>query len=139
MNKFELKDPDRLRAVRNAAAKRVGVYMIQGDRVTDAQIAARLGVTPDRAQKRRKEAAKLDGPITWAKLGLTVAALLAATVMAGCERIPDDGTGDDNLLVYRDALTGCEYLTRYGGGLTARMDASGRHICRPTQPQERQP
>lgn len=133
MGNFNLQEGDRKRAVARTAAKRVGRYKIEGEYVTDAQIAERLGVTTDRAQKRRKEAAKLDGPITWAKLGLTASALLAVALLAGCERVPDDGTGDDNLLVYRDALTGCEYLTRFGGGLTARMDASGRQICRPAQ------
>lgn len=30
----------------------------------------------------------------------------------------------------RDALTGCEYLETRGGGLTPRLGADGRQICR---------
>jgi len=70
VNKFMLQDGDRKRAVARAAAKRLGRYSIEGELVTDAQIAERVGCTEIAAQGRRIKAAKLDGPITWARLGL---------------------------------------------------------------------
>jgi hypothetical protein len=32
--------------------------------------------------------------------------------------------------VHRDALTGCEYLSRQFGGLVPRMGADGKQVCR---------
>ena len=43
-------------------------YLIEGEPVTIAQIAGRLGILPDRARRRLGELKKEPGAITWARL-----------------------------------------------------------------------
>lgn len=46
----------------------------------------------------------------------------------------DPPGGRSGLRIYRDALTGCEYLSGgITGALTPRMDRSGRQVCRPAR------
>jgi hypothetical protein len=42
----------------------------------------------------------------------------------------NDGDAGPGLRVKTDALTGCQYLQVNSTGLTPRLDADGRHICR---------
>jgi len=41
--------------------------------------------------------------------------------------------GRSGLRVYHDKLTGCEYLGAAFGGITPRLDAKGKQICRDHQ------
>jgi len=62
-----------------------------------------------------------------------VAVLVAASV-AGCklqvQSKPTELAGGD-LAVYRDPLTGCEYLAHHRGGLVPRTNVDGRQLCTP--------
>ena len=40
-----------------------------------------------------------------------------------------DGGERSGLGLYTDNLTGCQYLSAGGFGITPRLDKSGRHIC----------
>ncbi|WP_370558585.1 hypothetical protein [Edwardsiella tarda] len=40
-----------------------------------------------------------------------------------------DGTSPSGLKPYTDALTGCQYLSAGGNGITPRMDVNGHQIC----------
>lgn len=45
---------------------------------------------------------------------------------------PDDTDGPDeisHMQPHVDALTGCQYLSVAGGGITPRMDNQGKQIC----------
>ena len=65
---------------------------------------------------------------------LSAAALILA-MCAGCvPRTSDVAKGEsfaNDPVVYRDSVTGCEYLTTSQlPALTPRVDASGKHICK---------
>ena len=52
---------------------------------------------------------------------------LALSIFVEKKTVDDAG----RLQVFRDTLTGCEYLARADrGGLTPRLNAKGDHICR---------
>ena len=53
---------------RGSSRKQGSVYCIEGENVSMAQIAARLGCTKAAASVRMAKAKKLPGPITWARL-----------------------------------------------------------------------
>lgn len=59
--------------------------------------------------------------------------VLAGAVFSAILLAPydDSDTADarSGLSIHRDALTGCEYLSRWGS-LTPRLDRSGKHVCR---------
>lgn len=40
-----------------------------------------------------------------------------------------DGTSPSGLKPYTDALTGCQYLSADGNGITPRLDVNGHQIC----------
>lgn len=40
-----------------------------------------------------------------------------------------DGDSRSGLGLYTDNLTGCQYLSAGGFGITPRLDKAGRHIC----------
>ena len=46
-------------------------YTIEGALVTTLDIADRIGATRAAAATRLRKAQRLDGPVTWAKLGVT--------------------------------------------------------------------
>lgn len=63
--------------------------------------------------------------------------LLCAIVLSGCgnSRATSDSLGINGLSVDPirarvDPLTGCEYITYREGGITPRMDSSGKQVCR---------
>lgn len=57
--------------------------------------------------------------------------VLLALLCAGCGRDNSDPPGGrSGMKVKIDNLTGCEYLRTYEGGLTPRLDADGKQICR---------
>lgn len=41
----------------------------------------------------------------------------------------DPTNGRSGMRLHTDAETGCQYLSVYGGGITARLDAGGKQIC----------
>lgn len=49
---------------------------------------------------------------------------------------PDDTDGRSlsNMRPHVDALTGCQYLSVAGGGITPRMDEDHKQICKKQQP-----
>ncbi len=54
-----------------------------------------------------------------------------AVTLAGCAKDDSDPeNGVSGMNVYRDNLTGCEYLGITHGGLTPRMDRNGQQVCR---------
>lgn len=66
--------------------------------------------------------------------------LICAIVLSGCgdSRATSDSLGisglsTDPIRARLDPLTGCEYITYREGGITPRMDASGKQVCRSTQ------
>lgn len=56
---------------------------------------------------------------------------LLAVVVAGCSERDDSDPkeGRSGLHIYKDALTGCEYLSP-GVGMVPRMGTDGKQICR---------
>ena len=64
-----------------------------------------------------------------------VLVFVCALLAAGCSRTglshddSDPPDGHSGLDVRTDALTGCQYLTVVRGGLTPRLDASGKQVC----------
>jgi hypothetical protein len=65
-----------------------------------------------------------------------VAATLVFLACAGCgPRTSDAGQQAIEPVVYRDSVTGCEYLTtgQYHA-LTPRMSADGKQICKAVHP-----
>ncbi|PWC69123.1 hypothetical protein TSH7_01375 [Azospirillum sp. TSH7] len=69
-------------------------------------------------------------------VGMAVGAVLVfALTVAAKNRGPLDDTDDhatgtrSNMRVLIDHKTGCQYLLSDGGGLTPRLDATGKHIC----------
>ena len=56
--------------------------------------------------------------------------IIFALALSGCGKWDYQSLGG-GLAVYRDSLTGCEYLRPIGySALTPRVDADGKHICR---------
>lgn len=66
------------------------------------------------------------------------AAILLVLLLAGCAQRDDSDPpdGHSGLVIFKDHLTGCEYLARpaiaplMAQVLTPRMDAQGRQVCR---------
>lgn len=63
------------------------------------------------------------------------AAILALALLAGCGPRDDSDPpgGRSGFSVYRDNLTGCEYIgwdTLWGKAITPRMGVDGRQVCR---------
>lgn len=46
----------------------------------------------------------------------------------------DPAVGRSGMRLYRDTGTGCEYLAPLFGGLTPRMDSTGKQMCAPSLP-----
>lgn len=43
-------------------------------------------------------------------------------------------TDRSGLKLHTDAMTGCQYLSTSGGGITPRLDNRGHHVCQHTTP-----
>lgn len=64
--------------------------------------------------------------------GLIVFAIALGTVSMRTANPRDDTdppNGRSNLIPYRDARTGCHYLSSSRGGLFPRMEPNGRQLC----------
>lgn len=66
--------------------------------------------------------------------------LICAIVLSGCfdsrgmsDSLGGQGLSTDPIRARLDPLTGCEYITYKEGGITPRMDADGKQVCRSTQ------
>lgn len=73
----------------------------------------------------------------WGWLGasaLAVAFLATPTLEYLRDRDSTDGAARSNMTPHTDALTGCQYLSVPGSGLTPRLDASGKPMCGVTPP-----
>jgi len=58
-------------------------------------------------------------------------ALFFLVLLAGCAKDDSDPPdGISGMVVYHDHLTGCEYLASGHGGITPRLDANGKQVCR---------
>lgn len=68
-------------------------------------------------------------------LGAVLALGLQAVLNAIAARPLDDTDSPagqrSNMELLTDHGTGCQYLRVMGGGVTPRLDASGKHICAP--------
>lgn len=66
-------------------------------------------------------------------LAIMLSAALALTLMLGGDWTARDDTDShekrSGMRPHVDALTGCQYLSTPGGGITPRLDAQGRHMC----------
>jgi len=60
---------------------------------------------------------------------LPLAIFLTAYGVASCSNESGKEYGHD-LLIYTDDLTGCQYLSRTGNGITPRMGVDGKQICK---------
>lgn len=70
---------------------------------------------------------KIKNDLLWA---FAVAAALALFLDASeYGRDNTDGKTRSNMHLHTDALTGCQYLSVFGGGITPRLDSSGKQIC----------
>lgn len=58
----------RQRAGAATRRRNLAVYCIEGETLTLAQMAERLGVSESTVSTRLKRAAGMDGPVTWARL-----------------------------------------------------------------------
>lgn len=63
--------------------------------------------------------------------------LICAIVLSGCfdsqgtsDSLGKQGLSTDPIRARLDPLTGCEYITYKEGGITPRMDSSGKQVCR---------
>lgn len=60
-----------------------------------------------------------------------LASFILLTACGGVQEDPTTGERYESLYIYRDDVTGCQYLKAGGyGGITPRMDADGNHICK---------
>ena len=84
--------------------------------------------------ERPSNVEKLAGTL---RLLVNVAMVLAGIHFAGSmlgvgmDDTDVSATKRSGMRLHTDALTGCQYLAANGGGITPRLDASGKHICRP--------
>lgn len=67
------------------------------------------------------------------------AAIILLVLLAGCaEHVPEpkpkdwpsEVQGNAVIVVYTDPKSGCEYIGYHRGGITPRMGADGRQVCR---------
>lgn len=65
-------------------------------------------------------------------------ALLLTGCLPGCVQTRDDSDMPDGrpsgMRVLSDNLTGCQYLAYSSGGITPRMGADGKQVCRGARP-----
>lgn len=68
---------------------------------------------------------------------MKAAIILLALLCAGChnshgtsDSLGGQGVSTDAIRARVDPLTGCEYITYREGGITPRMGADGKQICR---------
>lgn len=63
---------------------------------------------------------------------MKAAIILLALLCAGCSRDDSDASNGDrsNMTPRTDHLSGCQYLTYGFSGITPRMGADGKQICR---------
>lgn len=66
--------------------------------------------------------------------GLLIGAAVIALVKLLNWLIPYDDSDSpprrSGMVIYKDHLTGCEYLGKFFGGVTPRLDTNGRQVCR---------
>lgn len=63
------------------------------------------------------------GMLGGAILGATLAVPICLIILA----LPT--TDRSSLKLHTDAMTGCQYLSTSGGGITPRLDSQGKQIC----------
>lgn len=69
--------------------------------------------------------------------GILLGAVLTIVIQAGLRVVADRPLDDtdrpdgqrSNMELLTDHGTGCQYLRVMGGGVTPRLDATGKHIC----------
>lgn len=61
---------------------------------------------------------------------LAMVVLVVALYGCGIKDSTDPPDGISGIEPYTDNLTGCQYLGHGFGGLTPRLDATGKQICR---------
>lgn len=70
-----------------------------------------------------------------------VGILAAGFILDAAIERPTDSTDStearSGMGLHTDALTGCQYLSTPKGGITPRLDASGRHLCGDMEPAAR--
>ena len=65
-----LPSPSQRASARRGAAKKAGLYFIEGEYVTADKLAERMGRSKDSALAKLARVRAMPGPITWAKLGV---------------------------------------------------------------------
>lgn len=67
-----LPGPAQRASARRGAAKKAGLYLIEGAYVTADALAERMGRDKESALRKLARVRAMPGPITWAKLGVSV-------------------------------------------------------------------
>ena len=64
----------------------------------------------------------------WALVVIFIVSAMLDLLRVGWDST-DSADSRSGLGLYTDAMTGCQYLSARGSGITPRLDKSGRHIC----------
>lgn len=73
---------------------------------------------------------QIKSDIFWILLLLVLIVIVSNHFRVGFDST--DGESRSGLGLYTDAMTGCQYLSSGGSGITPRLDRDGRHICEET-------
>ncbi len=60
---------------------------------------------------------------------LVLAAIVFVAITHWTQRDDSDGVKRSGMIVYTDALTGCQYLGTIMGSITPRLDKDGKIVC----------
>jgi hypothetical protein len=69
------------------------------------------------------------GAVKWIAAWYALAMVAIAGALYSMGGDSTDGATRSNMKLHTDAMTGCQYLSVAGGGITPRLSASGAHIC----------
>lgn len=74
------------------------------------------------------------GAVKWVAgvYGAVIIAVAIALYVIGGDST--DGATRSNMKLHTDAMTGCQYLSVAGGGITPRLGADGKQICSEPRP-----
>lgn len=69
------------------------------------------------------------GAAKWLAIWYVLGVVVIAGLLYSMGGDSTDGATRSNMKLHTDAMTGCQYLSVAGGGITPRLSASGAHIC----------
>lgn len=74
------------------------------------------------------------GAVKWVAGIYSAVILGAALIIYAMGGDSTDGAQRSNMKLHTDSMTGCQYLSVSGGGITPRLDANGKQICSEVRP-----